>query len=135
MTRRAIVVAVCITSLAAPCAQAMDPGEWQMTQTTTSPALPGPQTATQKQCIRPGQAEDPSRLMSDMPQGCKVTVRQKTAGGYAWDMACPSEGMRGTGSVTFTATTMQGEVKATVEQGGQKFEMLTKMSGRRLGAC
>lgn len=68
-------------------AHAMDPGEWQITTTMSSPMFPKPQTMAQTQCIRKGDSDDPNRLMGEQPSGCKVTVKQKSANGYAWDMS------------------------------------------------
>ena len=115
--------------------QGMEPGEWQMTTSMSSPMFPKPQSVTQTQCIRKGEGDDPNRLMGEQPSGCKVTVKQKSADGYAWEMSCPKEGMRGSGSVRFTRDSMQGEVRMSGESGGQKFDMLTKMSGKRTGPC
>ena len=53
-------------------AQQMQPGEWQFTSTTTSPAFPGPQTATFKNCVK---KED----TSDM-QGRKLEMRTRMSG-------------------------------------------------------
>jgi len=68
--RRAIV----LLALASPpaAAQQMQPGEWQFSSTTTSPAFPGPQTATFRNCVK---KED----TSDM-QGRKLEMRTRMSG-------------------------------------------------------
>ena len=41
-------------------AQQMEPGEWEFTNTMTSPMLPQPQTMTMKRCISSKEASDPA---------------------------------------------------------------------------
>jgi hypothetical protein len=43
--------------------------------------------------------------------------------------------MRGTGTARMTASTMDGETVMNGEVQGQKFELRTKVTGKRLGPC
>jgi hypothetical protein len=47
----------------------------------------------------------------------------------------PGVGVRGTGSARLSRTAMEGETSMTGELQGQKFEILTKVSGKRVGPC
>jgi hypothetical protein len=132
------IVAAVLALVCAPCLAAeLEPGEWEFTSTSTSRLFPGPQTASFKRCIKKEEAQNPDRWMSQPdPQGdCKLTPGNKTADTYTWSMECPKANMRGTGSARMSRATMEGETHMTGEVQGQKFELRTKVTGRRLGPC
>ena len=125
------LVAVCLAAVPVS-ALAMDPGEWQFTTVMSAPNMPKPQTMTHTRCITKEQAGDPARFMNDRKQSdCKVTSSKKSSDTYAWEMSCPSSGMQGTGTVKQTATTMEANMTMT----GQKMQMQSQTTGKRLGAC
>jgi len=115
----------------------IDPGEWEFTSITTSRLFPSPQNVTFRRCIKKEEAANPDRWMSD-PGGqgdCKLTPGAKTHDSYTWRMACSSARLVGTGSARLTRGTMDGETVMNGEVQGQKFELRTKVSGKRLGPC
>lgn len=115
----------------------LEPGEWEFTSTSTSRLFPGPQSASFKRCIRKEEAANPDRWMAQPSQqgDCKVTPGKKTADTYTWTMECPKANMRGSGSARMSRAAMEGETYMTGEVQGQKFELRTKVTGRRLGPC
>ncbi|MGH8726195.1 MAG: DUF3617 domain-containing protein [Burkholderiales bacterium] len=124
--------------LCAPCAgAALDPGEWEFVATTTSRLLPGPQHASFRRCIRKEEAENPDRWMSDPGQqgDCKIIPGPKAGLTYTWQMECPQSKMRGAGSARLDRAMMEGETTMTGEIQGQKFELRTRVTGKRLGPC
>lgn len=123
---------------AAPATAAeIEPGEWEFTSTSTSRLFPGPQTASFKRCIKKDEAANPDKWMAQPAQqgDCKVTPGNKTADTYTWVMECPKAKMRGTGSARMSRATMEGETHMTGEVQGKKFELSTKVTGKRLGPC
>ena len=121
---------------AAPCLAQVQPGEWEFTSTSTSRLFAKPQVLSFKRCIRKEDADDPERWMSDPGQGdCKITPSERSGDTYRWEMTCPSVGMRGRGLARLRGTTMDGESQMTGELKGEKFELNTKVTGRRLGQC
>ncbi len=127
---RTLVAALAVFA-AAP-AFALDPGEWQFTTTMTAPGMPKPQTMTNTRCIKPAEASDPEKFMSQQKQSdCKTTSSKKTGDTYTWEMNCPTSGMTGTGTVRQAATTMDMEMVMK----GPKMEMRSQTTGKRLGAC
>jgi hypothetical protein len=128
-----LLAATAVPALAA----GIEPGEWEFTSTSLSALFPTPQTATFRRCIRPEEAANPDRWMSDpgKQSDCKLTPRAKTANTYSWQMECPSAKMRGTGTARMTASTMEGETVMNGEVQGQKFELRTKVTGKRVGPC
>lgn len=134
---RALLFAALLASFPAA-AQQMQPGEWQFTSTVTSPAFPGPQTATFTNCVKKEDASDPSRWMGkqDYKSDCKVTPGKKTADSYSWQISCPSSRTEGGGTVRFSGgTSMESDMRMASEQRGRKLEMRTRMTGRRVGPC
>jgi uncharacterized protein DUF3617 len=133
-----IMLAAVVALASAPCLAAeLEPGEWEFTSTSTSRLFPGPQTASFKRCIKKEEAANPDQWMGKPdPSGeCKLTPGQKTADTYAWEMECPKAKMRGSGIARMSGRTMEGETSMTGEVQGQKFELKTKVTGRRLGPC
>jgi Protein of unknown function (DUF3617) len=120
-----------------PAAAQIEAGEWEFTSVSTSRLFPGPQNASFRRCIPKEEAANPDRWMANPgPQSdCKITPGAKTANTYSWQMECPAAKMRGTGTARMTASTMDGETVMNGEVQGQKFELRTKVTGKRLGPC
>lgn len=120
-----------------PAAAQIEAGEWEFTSVSTSRLFPGPQNASFRRCIPKEEAANPDRWMANPgPQSdCRITPGAKTANTYSWQMECPSAKMRGTGTARMTASTMDGETVMNGEVQGQKFELRTKVTGKRLGPC
>ena len=134
MLRLAIVLAIALAASAAH-AQKMEPGEWEFTNTMSSPKLPKPQTMTMKRCITKEDVTDPAHFQGKPEADCKVTPKGKQGDAYAWEMSCPKSGMKGSGTTRYGKNTVEGETKVTASSKGQPFDMTTKMKGRRLGPC
>lgn len=118
-------------------AQQLAPGEWEFSSSSTSRLFPAPQTVSFKRCIKQEDAADPDRWMAKPSQqgDCKVTPGKRTGDTYTWDMECPKANMRGSGSARMAGSTMEGETHMTGEIQGRKFDIRTKVTGRRLGPC
>ena len=117
-------------------AQTVEPGQWEFASTLTSPGLPRPHSATITQCISPEDAADPTRFTArNQAEGCEVTPGSRTGDSYTWTVVCAKQGLRGAGKLRFGGATIESEMQMTMDQGGQKMEMLSKTSGRRLGPC
>jgi hypothetical protein len=125
-----MMIAMCTPALG----QEMEPGEWQFTTTMTSPGMPKPHVMTNSRCVKD---TDPSRLAGkvESKSDCKISPSKKSGGNYSWEMTCPKSGMQGSGTARVTRDTLESEMRMTGEQGGQKIEMITKSSGKRLGPC
>jgi hypothetical protein len=116
-------------------AQRMEPGEWEFTNTMTSPKQPKPQTMTMKRCLTKEDVSDPAHFQGTPESDCKVTQKGKKGERYAWEMSCPKSGMKGAGTTRYSKSTIDGEARITASSKGQPIEMATKMKGRRLGPC
>jgi len=137
MNRSILFALLAASSFAASAQQGMQPGEWELTTTITSPMMPQPQTATVKHCIQQEDVADPSRWMGGKPPGsdCSLTPLERDASGATWEMACPSSGFKGRGRARFAAGMLDSEMQMSGMQEGKKFELQTRTRGRRLGPC
>jgi hypothetical protein len=131
---RSLVCLILIATCAPALAQEMEPGQWEFTTTMSMPGMPQPQTMTNARCITKADS-DPSRWADKQQGDCKVSPSKKSGGTYTWEVSCPSSGMRGTGTARVTRSTVESELRLAGDMGGQKFEMLNKTTGKRLGAC
>ena len=134
MFRLAIALTIVLASSAAH-AQKMEPGEWEFTNTMSSPKLQKPQTMTMKRCITKEDVADPAKFQTKLESDCRITPKGKQGDAYAWEMSCPKSGMKGSGTTRYGKNTVEGETKITASSKGQPFDMTTKMKGRRLGPC
>jgi Protein of unknown function (DUF3617) len=136
MLKRTILAATLVLSAPSIAAE-IEAGEWEFVSTSTSRLFPNPQTASFKRCIKQEEAKNPDKWMAQPSQqgDCKVTPGTKTADTYTWVMECPKANMRGTGSARMSRAAMEGETHMTGEVQGQKFELRTKVTGKRLGPC
>lgn len=133
---RAMLTACAVAFAGAAFAQSLEPGEWEFTSTTSSPMLPKPHSMTVKQCVKKEDADNSERWMGRNPQSdCKLTQGRKGADTVTWEMSCPKSNMKGSGSARMGRGTMESEMRMSGDMQGRKFEMSTKMSGRRLGPC
>ena len=134
---RRLLAAFLLAAPAAVLAQALEPGEWEFNSTTSSPVFPKPQTLSVKQCVKKEDADNPERWMGrqDGKSDCKVTHGRKGPDTVTWEMVCAKSNMRGSGSARIGRGTLESNMQISGEARGQKFEMRTQMTGRRLGPC
>jgi hypothetical protein len=135
LTRRAAFVLAALSGAAL--ALELEPGEWEFTSVSTSGLFPKPQTQTFRRCIRREEAAHPETWMGkpDAQGDCRLKPGKVTADTYQWEMECPKANMRGSGSARLSGAAMEGETLMAGEVKGRKFELRTKVSGRRLGPC
>jgi hypothetical protein len=127
-----------IAAVAASAATAaMEPGEWEFTSVSSSALFPKPQTSSFKRCLKKEEAADPERWMSNPGEqsDCKLTPTTKTPDTYTWTMECPKANMRGSGSARMRGASFEGESQMAGETQGRKFDVRTKVTGRRIGPC
>ena len=133
MLNRVVVLlsVVCTPALA----QKVEPGEWQITSTVASPGLPKPETRVEKHCVKQEDVDDPNKWIGQMGPDCRVTPGAKSAESYSWQVSCPKSGVRGSGTMRWTRTTLDIDMEMASDKQGQKLELRSKISGRRIGPC
>jgi hypothetical protein len=119
-------------------AQTLEPGEWEFNAVTSSPLFPNGQSMVFKRCITAEDAASPERWMARHNEkgDCKLTPGEKTPTSMRWEMACPRTNMRGNGIARITGPGMvESDLQLTGEIQGQRFNMNTRTTGRRVGPC
>ncbi len=132
-----IIVAIALLAASLPAAaQQMEPGEWQFDVLATAPMFSKPQAILYTTCIRKEDVADPTRWVGNKRESdCKVTPVKQTADSFSWRISCPKSNTTGSGSVRYGRGTLEGDMQMAGEKEGRKFEMRTKMTGKRLGPC
>ena len=132
-----VLTAVLLALCAPAFGQSLEPGEWEFTSSSSSPLLPKPQTATVRQCVKKEDADNPERWMGQQAKknDCTFTPGKKTADSISWEMHCPKSNMRGSGTAKVGSGTVESDMRMTGEVQGRKFEIATRMTGKRLGPC
>lgn len=133
---RKIVLAVLTWAAAGGALADLEPGNWEMTVTTTIEGMPGAMAPiTQARCITRADARDPSRLIGT-GAGCEFSNKRDSGSEITFDVACSGQiPMSGSGVVRYTATTVNGSLEIAANTGGQRIMTRSQLSGRRLGEC
>lgn len=137
-------IAAAVSLLAALSSHAADitPGLWEITLESRVADSPGfaPPAAKSTQCFTPQDAKDPSRIVGQVATpgatGCDYTERNYTGNTFTFAMKCSGTfALVSSGKVTFSGTTMDGNITAKANMAGQNVEMQNKISARRIGGC
>lgn len=113
-------------------AQALDikSGMWEWTTTMDMPGMPFKMPPTvHRSCIS---EDDLIPKNPESEQGCKMTENTMTDNGVHWVVKCSGKS-RGVsvGDMTYSGETARGTVKVSA----QGMDMVSKVSGRRIGKC
>jgi hypothetical protein len=138
-----ILVAVEAVTLCTPVLAAdMSPGLWEITLETRVAAQPGfaPEPFRLTQCLTAADAKDPSALLGGLANpgasGCTYTDKAYSGNTFRFSMQCAgSYAIQSQGEVSFAADTMSGTITAVANVGGEKTNLGSKISARRLGGC
>jgi hypothetical protein len=137
---RYLLVAVAMVTIGAGImaqTQVRRDGDWEIKVEMQMPGMPMNMPAqTMRQCITPQDAADPQKSIPPAGRGrgqndCKVSDFKTEGNKTTWSVACPSEGMTGTGEFTYAENSYTGTMKMTA--GGR--DMTMKYTGKRLGDC
>jgi hypothetical protein len=126
---------------AAALAQMPTPGLWQIGAQTQAVGLPlvlAPMAI--EHCLTPEDAKDPSKLLGRLSSpgatGCAYTNSAYTGSNFHFAMECGGAlGIKATGDVAFTATSLSGAIDSTATINGQAVDMRSTISAQRLGDC
>jgi len=139
-----LATAVTASLVAPPASHAADitPGLWEITVESRVAASPGfvPPASRLTKCLTARDARDPSQVLGEIATqgatGCTYAERRYVGDTLAFSVVCAGAfAIMSTGTVSFTANTMEGNIAAKANMGGQNVEMQNKVSARRLGGC
>jgi hypothetical protein len=114
----------------------IQPGEWEMTTTTTFPGTPMPaQRQSSRQCLTP---EDLSGLFEVDVEECEMTEMDMRSDGMTYVMTCAQEegfAMTMHAEMRFLGDRSEGSMTAEMNtpMGPMQMEML--LEGTRIGDC
>ena len=134
--RNLLLAALLFTS--ASLAAEVEPGNWELTLTTSLPGADKPTAVTQARCLTLEDAKDPSRVVGARG-GCEFSNRKDTGSVFSFDVNCSGQvPMHGSGAVRYSAQTIDADLDLAADNisiGGQKFRVRSRVAGRRLGPC
>jgi len=117
-------------------ARDIEPGQWRITTTMSSPILSGPQTTTSTQCVTREDLKDPRRAINKRLQSdCRTVSLTQDGNTYSWEVRCALADMSNRGTLRHGHGTMTGKSLMTANVFGQKLDMSTKIFAKRLGPC
>ena len=135
------LLALVLVSTAA-IADDISPGAWQISMETRVPSEPGfaPPAFQITQCLTAADARDPSRVLGGVSNpgasGCKYTDKSYAGNSFSFAMQCEgSYGIKASGRVSFTSSTMDGTIESTATVAGKPVQTQNKLTARRLGNC
>lgn len=123
-------------------AEDIKPGLWELSLETSDPATPGfsiPPT-TVNQCLTDQDAQDPSKVLGGVanPGASDCTFSEKSYSGNTLHFRMQCAGMLAMetrGDVTYSATSIAGNLVTSANVLGEATELLSKISARRIGDC
>jgi uncharacterized protein DUF3617 len=111
----------------------IEPGNWEITATTSLPGIKEPTTFTQTRCLSAEEARDPSRLFGPSAGArCQFTNRHDSGSVFTFAINCGGQPpFQGSGSVRYARESLEGEVELKADD----FVTRSRIAGRRLGGC
>ncbi len=120
----------------------IQPGLWELTMETRVAASPdfAPAPTSINQCLTAQDAQDPSRVLGGVANpgasDCTYTEKNFSGSTFRFKMQCAgSLGIQTRGEITYSATSMQGDIVSTASVLGQATELKSKITARRLKDC
>lgn len=120
----------------------IQPGMWALSMESKVASMPdfAPPPYTQDQCLTAQDAKDPSRVLGSVANpganDCTYTEKDFSGDTFRFKMKCAgSLGIQASGEISYSATTMQGNITTTASVQGQTTEFLLKVSAHRTGSC
>jgi len=123
-------------------AEDIQPGLWELSLETSVPATPGFSVppATVNQCLTEQDAQDPSGVLGGVanPGASDCTFSEKSYSGNTLHFRMQCAGMLAMdtrGDVTYSATSIAGNLVTSANVLGEATELRSQISGRRIGDC
>lgn len=115
----------------------IEPGNWELSATTSVQGLPQQTSFVQMRCLSAEDARDPSRVFGPSPGApCQFTNRNDTGSVFTFEVSCGGQPpMRGSGRVSYGRDVMDAELELKADAGPQQLVTRSRISGRRLGGC
>jgi len=141
MKRSIIFIIAIVTALACSVgAYAAEPniqdGLWEITSKTEMKGIPAQfPPVVMKQCLT---KQDKVPQAKDASSNCKMTDQKISGNTVTWTMVCKEQGSttESKGRIAYKGNSFDGVTNTIIkDKSGNTQEMITKMSGKRLGPC
>ena len=115
----------------------VEPGNWEISSTTTVQGAPAPVSVTQSRCLSEADARDPGRLFGAQPGSpCEFSNRKDDGSLMTFDIRCSGPpAMAGNARVRYAKSDVDAEINLRAEGLPQPIVMNSRVTGRRTGAC
>lgn len=138
-TMRLLFAGMTTTLLVLPPASfAIEPGKWEITSQVEMTGMPMQMPPVKNvQCLTDS-TPAPTQAGADASEGsCRMSDIKTEGDTVTWTMECDSDGakVKGKGKITYHGATFDGTMNTVMDQGGQTMEIVTRLNGKRLGAC
>lgn len=128
-----ISCALCLNPSARAETLVVNPGKWQITTTTTTPANPQPKIETQTQCVDEAEVDPFAAFAKD--EGCDLNDLKKTGRKLTATLSCKGgpgvTPMSGSLEYSVTDTTMTSRMRFET----QDLTQVIRSTGKRIGEC
>jgi hypothetical protein len=133
MKLRTLALCALVLALALPAfAAGMKAGKWQITIQMDMPGMPmkmPPINLTR--CVTQAEADKPEPPKAKKDDDCAISDYNLTGNTATWKVECKKQNMTGTGKMTFSADSYEGENQFKMGD----MAMTQKFTGKYLGAC
>lgn len=118
----------------------MKEGEWEYTMKMSMPGMPGGGMTMPgfRQCVTAAQIEKGGVGQKDgkMPDGCSIRNVKVSGNNASYTMECTKDPkMVSDVQMSFSGDTFNMKQNTTMDQGGQKMQMVNDMTGKYVGPC
>lgn len=113
----------------------IQPGEWEITSTTTSDSLDAPNVQKSSSCIE--LSEITASDLTPHRGECEISESSANGNTLTWKVACDMTvgTMEGRGNFTSANDAGSGTMNIVMDVQNDQFEMLVNWEARRLGDC
>ncbi len=116
---------------------AINPGQWEMTNTLQMSVLPQPQVRSTTECIKESEL-NPDDFNMDEDNPCEITDVVVDGNSASWSISCPSQDgllMQGKWQFTSGGDTLEGSGSMSADAAGMKLDFKMDWKGKRIGDC
>lgn len=130
-----LILTFCNAAVLAEKGVAIEPGEWEMTSTTTSNTLDAANVQTVSRCIE--LSEITARDLTPSRGECELTDTSSTEDTLNWKVACDMTvgTMQGVGNFTSNGDSGSGKMLLDMNVQNDQFKMEVVWEARRVGDC
>lgn len=115
----------------------VEPGNWEFTLDSPLQGNGNGGPIVRQRCVTAEEASDPAKVLAEArDKRCQLSNLHDNGAEYTFDVACTARvPLRGSGSVRYTASSLDGAIDLVGETQGLRLKTRSFVSGRRLGPC